>query len=80
MTYERFTNLRVMTVSIAGGVAHNLGQIMVAMAMLQTMSLAWYLAVLWISGITAGAVVGIIGGAVIKRLERFDMADKAGKS
>ncbi len=66
---KRCTKLGIVTVSVAGGVAHNLGQILVAMALLRTASLAWYLAVLWLAGIAAGAVVGIIGGAVIKRLE-----------
>jgi len=40
-------------VSVAGGVAHNAGQILVAMALLETSRLAWYLPVLWISGTVA---------------------------
>ena len=44
-------------VSVAGGVAHNAGQILVAMALLETSRLAWYLPVLWISGMIAGVLV-----------------------
>ena len=55
-------------VSVAGGVAHNAGQILVAMAMLETARLAWYLPVLWISGTVAGVLVGIVSGVLVKRV------------
>ena len=51
-------------VSVAGGVAHNAGQILVAMALLETSRLAWYLPVLWI----AGVLVGIVSGVLVKRV------------
>lgn len=55
-------------VSVAGGVAHNAGQILVAMAMLETVRLAWYLPVLWISGTVAGVLVGVVSGVLVKRV------------
>ena len=55
-------------VSVAGGVAHNAGQILVAMALLETARLAWYLPVLWISGTVAGVLVGIVSGELVKRV------------
>ena len=55
-------------VSVAGGVAHNAGQILVAMAMLETSRLAWYLPVLWISGVITGVVIGIVSGVLVKRV------------
>ena len=55
-------------VSVAGGVAHNAGQILVAMALLETSRLAWYLPVLWISGTVAGVLVGIVAGVLVKRV------------
>lgn len=55
-------------VSVAGGVAHNAGQIMVAMALLETARLVWYLPVLWISGIAAGVLIGIVAGELVKRV------------
>ena len=54
--------------SVAGGVAHNAGQILVAMALLETSRLAWYLPVLWISGMIAGVLVGIVSGVLVKRV------------
>ena len=56
------------TVSVAGGVMHNVGQILVAMAIMQTSAIAWYLLVLWVSGIAAGAAVGLLGSWMLKRL------------
>ena len=56
------------TVSILGGVLHNVGQILVAMVLLKTSAIAWYLLVLWISGIAAGAVVGLLGSWMLERL------------
>lgn len=55
-------------VSVAGGVAHNAGQILVAMTMLETVRLAWYLPVLWISGTIAGVLIGIVAGELVKRV------------
>lgn len=58
----------VTAVSIAGGVFHNVGQILVAMAILETASLVYYLPFLWIGGIVSGALIGLLGAQVIKRL------------
>lgn len=55
-------------VSVAGGVAHNAGQILVAMALLETARLAWYLPVLWVSGTVAGVLIGIVSGELVKRV------------
>ncbi len=55
-------------VSVAGGVAHNAGQLLVAMALLETSRLAWYLPVLWVSGTIAGVLVGIVSGGLVERV------------
>lgn len=55
-------------VSVAGGVAHNAGQILVAMALLETARLAWYLPVLWVSGTVAGVLIGIVSGVLVERV------------
>ncbi|MFH1513025.1 MAG: Gx transporter family protein [Bacillota bacterium] len=53
-------------VGIAGGVTHNVGQVAVAMIILQTPSLVFYLGLL----MPAGALMGIITGTVAKTLMR----------
>ena len=55
-------------VSVAGGVAHNAGQILVAMTLLETSRLAWYLPVLWVSGTVAGVLIGVVSGVLVKRV------------
>ena len=55
-------------VSVAGGVAHNAGQTLVAMALLETSRLAWYLPVLWVSGTIAGVLIGIVSGVLVERV------------
>ena len=64
----RSGRFRLPVVSVAGGIVHNIGQILVAMVVLESTGVAYYLGVLWFSGMIAGAVVGMIGAGVVKRL------------
>jgi heptaprenyl diphosphate synthase len=57
-------------VSVAGGVSHNLGQLIVAMFVLETGRLMYYFPVLLISGVVAGILIGIITGEIIRRLPK----------
>lgn len=65
---KRLGRFDITAVSVAGGIMHNVGQILVAMVVLETSSLLYYLPVLWISGIAAGLLVGLAGKAVVRRL------------
>ena len=65
---QRTGKFSILGISIAGGVSHNLGQIFVAMAVLGTTQLAWYLPPLMISGTLAGIAIGIAGGVLTKRI------------
>lgn len=55
-------------VSISGGVMHNVGQILMAILVLDTVQLYYYLPVLIISGIVTGILIGIVGAEIAKRL------------
>ena len=55
-------------VSVAGGVSHNAGQILMAMLLLETERLIWYLPVLVLTGLGGGILVGLCGAALVKRL------------
>ncbi len=55
-------------VSVAGGVSHNIGQILVAVILLGTTRLAWYLPVLCVSGTVAGILIGIVSALLVKRV------------
>lgn len=58
-------------VSVAGGVGHNLGQIIVAALVLETGGIFLYLPALMISGIVAGVCIGIAGGLITERLKKI---------
>ena len=65
---RRLHFLSTVGVSIAGGVFHNLGQILMAMFLLETRQLGYYLAVLIITGTIAGVVVGLCGSLLIRKI------------
>ena len=54
-------------VSIAGGVAHNAGQIILARIMLGS-AVLYYFPILVISGTVAGLIIGVIAGLLIPRI------------
>jgi heptaprenyl diphosphate synthase len=56
-------------VSAVGGVSHNIGQIIVAMFVTGTTNIAWYLAILWITGTVSGILVGLIGGMICSHID-----------
>lgn len=58
----------ILGVSIVGGVTHNIGQLLVAMLVLETGNLIYYGPVLLVSGVVTGALIGIVSGEVKKRV------------
>lgn len=63
--------LSITGVSVLGGVFHNVGQIMVAMVVLETASLIYYFPVLLIAGIVSGVAIGILGAMATKRMQHI---------
>lgn len=63
----------ITAVSVAGSVFHNVGQILVAMVVLNTTSVWWYFGILSISGVVAGMVVGLLTGNVLKKMPKMEM-------
>ena len=57
-------------VSVAGGVLHNIGQIIAAVFIMGSGAIVYYLPVLMITGTVTGAVIGIVSAMVVKRTER----------
>ena len=57
-------------ISIAGGIMHNVGQLIFAAFVLQSASVFTYLPVLLMSGTIAGIAIGLLTGLVIKRLPK----------
>ncbi len=65
---KKTKKLSVTGVSVLGGIAHNAGQIFVAMWMLDTATLIYYLPVLAITGVASGTVIGLLAVMVIRRI------------
>lgn len=65
---RRMDVLSTVGVSVAGGVFHNVGQILMAMWLLGTAELGYYLIVLAITGTVSGIFVGLCGGMAVKRI------------
>ena len=67
-TLKRLNILSPLGVSVAGAVAHNIGQTVVAVILLDTPQIAYYMVVLTLTGIVTGAFVGILGGLLLRRI------------
>ena len=64
-----------MGVSLSGGVAHNIGQLIVAMLILGTSRIMYYLPVLIISGAVTGALLGFVAGLILPLLARNSLRE-----
>ena len=62
--------LSTVGVSVAGAVMHNVGQILMAMLLLETAELGYYLVVLTVTGTIAGILIGLCGALLIKRIPK----------
>lgn len=60
--------LSVTGVSVAGGLLHNVGQILMAMLLLSTAGLGYYMIVLAVTGVVSGIFVGLCGSFAVKRV------------
>ena len=70
---KRINIFSVVGTSIVGGVAHNLGQILVAIFLFDTVQIGYYMAVLAITGTVAGVFIGLAGALLLKRLEKYSI-------
>lgn len=64
---KRLTPLSKITVSVVGGVSHNIGQIAAASVMLGTNVVIYYLPFLLLFGTIAGIIVGVASTLVIEK-------------
>lgn len=58
---------KIISISAAGGVTHNLGQIIVAALVVENINLFYYYPVLLISGVITGVLIGIAAQEIILR-------------
>lgn len=65
---KKYAGLSVAGVSITGGITHNLGQIFVAVLVVENAHLFYYFPTLLIAGLVTGMLIGIVSGEVMKRI------------
>ncbi len=68
---SRMKDIHPVTVSMVGGVAHNVGQVGLAMIMLHTPKLLYYMAILMLIGLLCGALTGVCATGVMKHLKHI---------
>ena len=69
----------IIGVSIAGGVMHNAGQIIVSMIVLENVRMAYYFPALMISGVVAGIAIGLLGGILYRKIKILPQNTDRGK-
>lgn len=67
---KRVDLFSVVGVSISGGVSHNLGQVLMAIIILGTREIGYYMAVLAITGTVAGVLIGTVSSVLIKKIKK----------
>ena len=62
------TSFSLIGVSVAGGVSHNIGQLVIAMLILHSSSVFLYAPALLVAGVAAGVVIGGLTSEILKRV------------
>ena len=67
--FKRWGACSIVGVSMAGGVCHNIGQLLVAIPATHTVGLLYYYApALMVSGVVTGLLIGVLTKEVLKRI------------
>ncbi len=64
---KRCSIFSVLGVSMAGAIAHNMGQIFIAILIMENIHIVYYLPVLCISGVISGLLVGYLAFMIMER-------------
>lgn len=67
----KWNKISIVTVSICGGITHNIGQIIVAALAVQTFAVVTYVPVLLIAGLVCGAIIGMISAIIYSRTHKL---------
>lgn len=67
---KKTDKLSLIGVSVLGGVFHNLGQLITAILVMETLKISYYFSVLAVAGLVTGLLLGIAAEKVIHLLEK----------
>lgn len=60
--------LKILSISTAGGISHNVGQLIVAALVVENYNILFYIPVLIIAGIITGFLIGLLAGEIVLRI------------
>lgn len=55
-------------ISVGGGVAHNIGQLSIAVILMENTKIYYYAPVLLLTGTIAGVMIGVLSGVLVKKI------------
>ena len=67
---SRMKGLSPVVISMVGGLAHNVGQVLLAMFILNTPKLIYYMAILMVVGMITGLATGLAANGIIHRFRK----------
>ena len=67
---KKTNKLSILAVSVMGGICHNIGQLIVAMLVVENLKLIFYVPVLLISGFLTGLLIGIVCRVILPAVKR----------
>lgn len=68
---KKTEKFQIISISAAGGVCHNIGQLLVAVLVVETYNLFYYLPVLLIAGLVTGIVIGVVSREIVVRIRPY---------
>lgn len=68
---KRTGRFQIVTVSAVGGIAHNVGQLIVAVLVVENYRVLGYLPALLAAGLITGILIGIVSQEITLRIKRF---------
>ena len=60
--------LKIISVSVSGGIFHNIGQVIVAALVVENGKILFYIPVLIVSGLITGLIIGIVSQEIVIRI------------
>lgn len=66
---KKTNKFKCISVSIAGGIFHNIGQLCIAAFIVQNASVFYYIPVLFVAGAITGLIIGVISSELILRVK-----------
>lgn len=67
---RKIRGFSVIGISVGGGVAHNIGQLSVAVLLMENARIYYYAPILLVTGTIAGIAIGVLTGILIRKLPK----------